>query len=86
MRLDNIAVVDAENARRRSAASANGGDGKFIAITSTVGCYCFLEPCIGAPDGTGCDVCETLVDSVKEKNVTVVLSKESCKCMCQVRY
>ena len=86
MRLDDIAVVDAKNARRRSASSANGGDGKFIAITSMVGCYCFLEPCIGAPDGTGCDVCETMVVSAEEQNVAGVLSKESCKCACQVRY
>mmetsp|Transcript_39569 Transcript_39569/g.95141 ORF Transcript_39569/g.95141 Transcript_39569/m.95141 type:complete len:84 (+) Transcript_39569:645-896(+) len=31
IRLDDTAVVDAENNRRRAAASAHGGDGKFEA-------------------------------------------------------
>ena len=87
MRLDDIAVVDAENNRRRAAASAHGGDGKFEAITSVIGCNCYrMDPCIGAPDGTGCGVCEAIVASAEEQNIKVDLEKEPCKCVCQVKY
>ena len=52
--------VNAANARLREAAEANGGNGKFEAAATKVGCYCWVQNCFGDRDGIGCWKCVDL--------------------------
>jgi hypothetical protein len=52
--------VIAADARLREAAEANGGDGKFEATETKVGCYCWGQNCFGDKYGIGCWNCVNL--------------------------
>ena len=52
--------VIAADARLCEAAEANGGDGKFEATETKVGCYCWGQKCFGDKYGIGCWNCVNL--------------------------
>jgi hypothetical protein len=52
------ADMNTKNFEQRAKASANGGDGKFNAVSATHGCYAYFYSCHGNVAGFGCGKCE----------------------------
>jgi hypothetical protein len=61
MPVELLANVNAKNHKQRTMASANGGDGKFTAVSENHGCYVYLHSCRSHVAGFGCDKCERKV-------------------------
>ena len=85
--------VHAADARLREAAEANGGDGKFEATETKVGCYCWGQNCFGDRDGIGCWKCVDLAMEEKgELSADVVepgvcrFNCNVCRCRCQCTF
>jgi hypothetical protein len=57
MAVESQADVNAKNRELRRKASADGGDGKFMAVSAKHGCYCSLNNCRGHEKGYGCYEC-----------------------------
>ncbi len=69
MSVESQAGVNAKNRELQTKASADGGDGKFKAISALHRCYCYSNNCRGHQGGYGCTECmrkaadgETAVD------------------------
>jgi hypothetical protein len=71
-------------------APTNGGDGKFKATETKVGCYCWGQNCFGDRDGIGCWKCfnlamkgevELLADAVETRECCFAC--DVCLCSCQ---
>ena len=93
MVVESDAAVNAANAAGRRAASANGGDGRFVARSAKHGCFCFANDCHGAPDGKGCWRCEELTAGGAVPGGDGTMCGFDCKicrtpngdgCLCQV--
>ena len=85
--------VNAADARLREGAKANGGDGKFEATATKVGCYCWGQNCFGDRDGIGCWKCvnlamkgdvELLADAVETR--VCCFACDVCLCSCQATF
>jgi hypothetical protein len=84
--------VNAANAWLRKASEANGGDEKFVATETKVGCYCYGQNCIGDKDGIGCWRCvdlamkegEFLADAVETGFCR--FDCNICQCSCQATF
>jgi hypothetical protein len=85
--------VNAADARLREAAKANGGDGKFEAAETKVGCYCWGQNCFGDRDGIGCWKCVDLgmkgggklsADAVETG--VCRFDCDVCRCSCQATF
>jgi hypothetical protein len=57
MAVESQSDVNAKNRELRKKASADGGDGKFTAVSAKHGCYCSLNNCRGHEKGYGCYEC-----------------------------
>jgi hypothetical protein len=51
------ADVNAKNHKLRVKASAEEGNGKFVAVSALHGCYCLLNNCRSHQGGYGCFDC-----------------------------
>jgi hypothetical protein len=84
--------VNAADAQLREAAEANGGNGKFEATETKVGCYCWGQNCFGDRDGIGCWKCVDLVMKEGELLTDVVepgvcrFDCDVCRCSCQATF
>jgi hypothetical protein len=84
--------VNAANAQLREAAEANGGDGKFKATETKVGCYCWGKNCFGDRDGIGCWKCVDLAMKEGELSADAVetgvcrFDCDVCRCSCQATF
>jgi hypothetical protein len=57
MAVESQAGVNAKNRELQTKASADGGDGKFKAVSALHGCYCYSNNCCGHRGGYGCTEC-----------------------------
>ena len=92
MPMQNREGVHAADSRLREAAEANGGDGKFEATETKVGCYCWGQNCFGDRDGIGCWKCINLAMGEGELSADAVepgvcrLDCDVCQCSCQCTF
>jgi hypothetical protein len=63
MPVESLTDVNAKNREQRTKASANGGDGKFNAVSATHGCYAYFHNCRSHVAGFGWDECERKVSN-----------------------
>jgi hypothetical protein len=61
MSFESLGDVNTKNREQRTKASANGGDGKFTAVSANHGCYAYFHNCHSHIDGFGCNECERKV-------------------------
>jgi hypothetical protein len=84
--------VNAADAQLREAAEANGGDGKFEATETKVGCYCWGQKCFGDKYGIGRWNCVNLAMKEGEFSADVVetgvccFNCNICRCNCQATF
>ena len=93
MPMQNREGVNAADSRLREAAETNGGDGKFEATETKVGCYCWGQNCFGDRDGIGCWKCVDLAMEEGELSAEDVVEPgvcrfdcDVCRCSCQCTF
>ena len=84
--------MNAADSRLRKVAEANGGDGKFDATETKVGCYCWGQNCFGDRDGIGCWKCVNLAKEEGELSADAAepgvcrFDCDICQCSCQCTF